>query len=90
MPVADKGKPLVAADLLGWAKSRGHGMQGPFGMYARSLVLELSEQQVPMPRPRDLARIGHRRRHVYRAGIGVPVFKMTASAEGFRPVPYWL
>ena len=31
-----------------------------------------------------LAHIGHRRRHVYRAGIGVPVLKMTASARAFQ------
>ena len=29
-------------------------------------------------------RFGHRRRHVYRAGIGVPALKMTASARAFQ------
>ena len=30
------------------------------------------------------ATFGHRRRHVYRAGIGVPVLKMTALTRAFQ------
>ena len=32
---------------------------------------------------RHVLYIGHRRRHVYCAGIDVPVLRMTASAESF-------
>ena len=38
-----------------------------------------------LPATGTSTRFGHRRRHVYRAGIGVPVLEMTASARAFGP-----